>query len=101
MARKLASNATDPSVDGRLMAWHEAGTTGILLRGGGEPERLGGAHPALGGRRLAMIAGGQIHVQATSGEPFSLSIPAPGADTVAVSSSWLAWRAREGDRDVV
>jgi hypothetical protein len=100
MAHKLASNATDPTVDGDLVAWHEAGTTGLLLDGE-RRRRLGGAHPALGGRRLAVVAGGQIDVGATAGEPFSLSVPAPGADAVAVSSSWLAWRARESSGDVV
>ena len=28
MARKVATNATDPSVDGDLLAWHEAGQPG-------------------------------------------------------------------------
>jgi hypothetical protein len=100
MAEKLASNASDPSVDGRLVAWHEAGSPGILLRGG-EPERLGGSHPALGGGRLAVVNGAQIDVQATSGDPFAVSVPAPGADALAVSASWLAWRAREGEGDVI
>jgi hypothetical protein len=100
MARKLASNASDPTVDGRLIAWHEAGARGVLLRNG-EPIRLGGTHPALGGRRLAVIAGGRIVVQATSGAPFSFRMPAPGADAVAVSGSWLAWRANEDGGDVI
>ena len=34
MAEKLATNASDPSVDGRLLAWHEAGSAGILVRNG-------------------------------------------------------------------
>jgi hypothetical protein len=100
MARKLATNASDPSVDGRLLAWHEAGAAGVLLRDG-EPVRLGGMHPALGGRRLAVVNGGRIDVQATSGAPFSRSVPAPGADAVAVSSSWLVWRASEAGGDVI
>ena len=100
MASKLASNASDPSVDGRLVAWHEAGATGVLLRDG-ERTRLGGTHPALGGRRLAVVDDGQIVVQATSGDPVAVSVPAPGADAVAVSRSWLAWRAREGGSDVI
>jgi hypothetical protein len=100
MAEKVASNASDPSVDGRLLAWHEAGAPGILLAGGAT-QRLGGSHPAVGGGRLAVIAGAQIDVQSTFGEPFALSLPAPGADAVAVSGSWLAWRAREGAADVI
>jgi hypothetical protein len=100
MAEKLASNASDPSVDGRLVAWHEAGTAGILTRSGAAV-RVAGSHPALGGGRIAVVNGARIDVEATSGDGFELSIPAPGADAVAVSASWLAWRAREGDGDVI
>jgi hypothetical protein len=101
MADKLATNASDPSVDGALVAWHEAGQAGILVRDG-ERARAGGSHPSLGGGRLAVINdGGGIDVVSTSGDDFSLSVPAPGADSVAVSSSWLVWRAREGGGDVI
>jgi hypothetical protein len=101
MAQKLASNASDPSVDGPLVAWHEAGAAGIVMRDGGAPERVAGSHPALGGGRMAVVDGAQIDVRATSGNGFQLSVPAPGADAVAVSASWLAWRARETDGDVI
>jgi hypothetical protein len=100
MAEKLATNASDPSVDGRLLAWHEAGSPGILVRDG-RHERLRGAHPALGGQRLAMIDGARIIVRSTSGEEFARSIDAPGADAVAVSGAWLAWRARGDGGDVM
>ena len=98
--QRLAANASDPSVDGGLVAWHEAGVQGVLVAGGA-PARVPGLHPALGGARLAVIRDGGVHVQATSGPPFALSLPAPGADAVAVSAAWVAWRAREGDRDVL
>jgi hypothetical protein len=103
MAERLASNASDPSVSGGLVAWHEAGQAGILVRDGGAPERLAGSHPALGGARIATIGGGgAIDVRSTSqADPFELSVPAPGADAVAVSSSWLVWRAREDGRDAI
>jgi hypothetical protein len=100
MAEKLASNASDPSVDGGLVAWHEAGSPGLLLRDG-RTQRVGGSHPSLGGGRLALVNDGRIDVQATSGDDFALTVPAPGADAVAVSGSWLAWRAREGGGDVI
>ena len=70
MAEKLATNASDPSVDGRLLAWHEAGSAGILVRNG-QQVRLSGTHPALGGGRLAVIDGAQIGVRSTSGGSFS------------------------------
>jgi len=100
MAEKLASDASDPSVDGRLVAWHEAGQQGLLLRGG-EPERVPGSHPALGGGRLAVVTSDAISVQATSGDPFSLTVEAPEVDAVAVSASWVVWRAHTGEGDVI
>jgi len=98
--QRLAANASDPSVDGGLLAWHEAGAQGVLLTGGA-PSRVAGVHPALGGARMAVVRDGAIHVQSTSGPAFALSVPAPGADAVAVSAAWVVWRAREGDRDVL
>jgi hypothetical protein len=100
MARKVATNASDPSVDGRLLAWHEAGQPGILVDGGRQA-RTPGAHPALGGGRLAVVNGAQIDVHSTTGDGFATSVPAPGADHVAVSAEWLVWRAREGATDVL
>jgi hypothetical protein len=100
MAKRLATNASDPSVDGALIAWHEAGQAGVLVQDG-QQSRLGGAHPALGQGRLAFTTGSTIEVQSTNGDGFGMSIPAPGADSVAVSGSWVAWRVREGDGDVI
>jgi hypothetical protein len=99
MAQRLAVNATDPSVDGRLIAWHEAGQPGVLVQDG-QQTRLNGAHPALGQGRLAVITGAGIEVQSTSGDGFGMTVPA-AADAVAVSSSWVVWRAREGDVDAI
>jgi hypothetical protein len=99
-ARRLAANASDPSADGALLAWHEAGQAGVLVRDG-QHERLPGAHPALGQGRLAVTTGSTIEIVSTSGDGFAASIPAPGADAVAVSASWVAWRVREGDTDVI
>jgi hypothetical protein len=101
MADRLARNASDPSVDGELVAWHEAGQAGILVSGA-ERTRVGGSHPALGGGRLAVVnAGGGIDVTSTTGDGFARSVPAPGADSVAVSASWLVWRVREGAEDAL
>ena len=100
MAERLVSGGTDPSVDGALIAWHVAGQPGVLVRDG-QQTPLNGSHPALGQGRLAVIAGSEIEVQSTSGDGFGTRLPAPGADAVAVSNSWLAWRAREGDGDVI
>jgi hypothetical protein len=100
MARRLATNASDPSVDGALTAWHQAGQPGVLVRDG-QQTRLDGAHPALGQGRIAVTTGSTIEVRSTSGDGFGTSVPAPGADAVAVSDSWVAWRVREGEGDVI
>jgi hypothetical protein len=99
-AQRLATKASDPSVDGALLAWHVAGQAGVLVQDG-QQTRLGGAHPALGQGRVAVTTGSTIEVQSTAGDGFGMSIPAPGADAVAVSRSWVAWRVREGDGDVI
>lgn len=100
MADKLATNASDPTVDGEQVAWHVTGQPGVLVRGG-EQTRLAGTHPALGQGRLAVVTESTIEVQSTSGDGFAASLPAPGADAVAISESWVAWRVHEGDADVI
>ena len=100
MADRLATDASDPSIDGALIAWHQAGRPGVLVRDG-RPTPLPGAHPALGQGRLAVTTGSTIEVRSTSGDGFAASLPAPGADAVAVSGSWVAWRVREGAVDVI
>ena len=100
MAKRLVTDASDPSVDGALIAWHQAGQAGVLVEDG-QQTRLGGAHPGLGQGRLAVTTGSTIEVQSTNGDGFGVSVPAPGADAVAVSGSWVAWRVREGDDDVI
>jgi hypothetical protein len=97
---RVALNATDPSVDGTLLAWHQPGGLGVLVNGGRET-RLPGAHPAVGGGRLAVLRDNQVVVSQTSGPAFAAAIPAPAADACAVSAAWVAWRAREDDRDAI
>jgi hypothetical protein len=100
MAERIVNGGTDPSVDGSLFAYHIPGQPGVLS-GHGREARVGGIHPALGDARVAWIADGQVRVQQTSGEPVRVAVPAPGADAVAVSARWVAWRAREPDGDAI
>jgi hypothetical protein len=100
MARRIVTGGSDPSADGALVAWHVAGETGVVIVDG-RPQPAGGAHPALGGGRLAVINGAAIQVRSTSGQPFSATIPAPGADAVAVSDEWVAWRAHDPEGDTL
>jgi len=100
MAQRIADGATDPSVDGALLAYHRAGAPGIIVSNG-QSSQLPGTHPALGGARIALIGNNAIQVRQTSGAPFAATIPAPGADAVAVSAQWVAWRARAADGDTI
>jgi hypothetical protein len=99
-ATRLALHASDPSVDGALLAWHVAGQPGVLVRDG-QTQRVNGVHPAVGGNRLAVVRDDVIEVTATSGPAFLAAIPAPGADAIAVSAGWVAWRYRDGDADAI
>ena len=76
----------DPSVDGSLLALHRPGGLGELRSPAGA-QPLPGNHPAVGGGRVAWIEGASVVVQNLA------AIPAPGADAVAVSTNWVAWRA--------
>jgi hypothetical protein len=99
-SQRVAANASDPTVDGPFLAWHEPGAQGILVNGE-TSTRVAGTHPAVGGDRLAVLGDGVINVTQTAGEPFATSVSAPGADAVAVSRGWVAWRVREGSRDAI
>jgi hypothetical protein len=99
-ARVLALNAADPSADADRVAWHQAGTTGVLSRAG-TLEPLPGAHPAVGGDRIAWIADGAIEVRAATGEQSEITLAAPGADALAVSANWVAWRTRVQFDDII
>ena len=99
-AETVATGVSDPSVDGTLVAWHVPGQPGVLVNGD-QQIRVGGTHPALGGGRLAVFNNGVINVQQTVGQPFAAAVPAPGADAIAVSADFVAWRAHGDDGDTI
>jgi len=98
MATVIAIDASDPSADGGVVAWHRPGRVGVLARDGGT-EEAPGAHPAVGEGLLAWIGDGAIEVRSLSDRSYARTVPAPGADAVAVSARWLAWRARRAGGD--
>jgi hypothetical protein len=75
----------DPSFDAGVLALHRPGGLGEL-RGPAGTRALPGNHPAVGDGRVAWIEGATVVVQSVT------AIPAPGADAVAVSANWVAWR---------
>jgi hypothetical protein len=96
----FSTPATDPSVDTGVVAWQVPGGSGMLVRNGAR-EPAPGSKPAVGGGKLAWIQGDAIEVRSQADPLFALTIPAPGADAVAVSAGWLAWRSRAGEEDVL
>jgi hypothetical protein len=87
-AAVYAAGATDPSVDGQVVALAVPPSAGLLITSGVQ-RPAPGAHPAVGGGHTAWINGATIQVDALP------PIPAPGADAVAVSTGWIAWRASD------
>jgi hypothetical protein len=77
---------SDASIDGGVFVMHRPGGNGELRSPAGW-RTLPGNHPAAGGGRLAYVTGATVQVE---GGP---AIPAPGANAVAVSAAWVAWRA--------
>lgn len=100
MAKRIVTGGSDPSADGALVAWHVPGQPGVIVANG-QQMSTGGSHPALGGGKLAVIAGAAVQVRSTTDQPFAATFAAPGADAVAVSDEWVAWRARGDDGDTI
>jgi hypothetical protein len=82
----VAVGVSDPSADGATVAFNRPGAVGVLRSPGGD-QAAPGAHPAVGGGRLAYVGAGTVEVAGVG------SIPAAGANAVAVSAGWVAWRA--------
>ena len=106
--------ASDPTVAGGLLAW-DTPNGGMVAREAGahaDPHRLGpggilqlpGRAPALGGSLLAFRTGAAVRVvRAASLEPVA-EVAVAGANALAVSDAWLAYRAPRpggGDRIAV
>ncbi|WP_028057596.1 hypothetical protein [Candidatus Solirubrobacter pratensis] len=81
-----APGFADPSADGATLALHRPGGIGEL-RGPAGIQPAPGARPAVGGGRVAWVAGDAV-VVANVG-----AIPAAGVNAVAVSATYVAWRA--------
>lgn len=97
---RIVTGGSDPSVDGALIAWHIPRQPGVLVRDG-KWTRVPGTHPALGGGRIAIYDGSAIQVRETSGPRFVAAVPAPGADAIAVSARFVAWRAHSSNGDAI
>jgi hypothetical protein len=98
-ATVFAVPATDPSADGALVAFQEPGGGGVIARPGAR-EPAPGPHPAVGGGKLAWIGNGTVEVRSQADPAYVFTLPA-GADAVAVSDGWVAWRGQDQGRDAL
>ena len=90
-ARLVAAPATDPSVDGALLVWQTP--TGAVLRLPSGTVIAGpGQSPAVGDGLIAYLDGGLAHVVSLATGAAIVTVPAPGADALAVASRWLVMR---------
>lgn len=89
----------DPTVAPGALAWQAPDGSGYLLRDGGYAA-LPGHQPAVGGPYVAILVGDAINLLDRYTLATVASVPARGADGLAVSGRWLAYRVggRRGDR---
>jgi len=100
--QQVAQPAGLPSADAATLAWSVPGGDGVLLPAGGDPGPVGGRLPAVGGGRLAYVAFDGTPTVVERASAATVAVPAAaGADALAVSARWLAWRLPGPDRIVV
>ncbi len=92
--------AADPTVGGGAVVVQRPDRSGLLIRGGVETP-LPGRDPAIGAGRIAVVQGDDIAILSAKDLAEVGRVQAPGADSLAISGSWLAWRARAAGRDVM
>ena len=91
-------HATDPAATADALLFQRLGGPAVMSRGGPEVA-LPGQHPAIGGRYVATVVGDEIQLLDRNSLAPVARIPAPGADAIAVSDAWLAYRAPAGGGD--
>jgi hypothetical protein len=92
-ASQVAENAADPSATVSALTFELLGGNGVI-RSGGSDQPLPGGDPAIGGGYVATLQDGTARLLSAGSLGQIAEIPVPGADAVAVSASWLAYRAQ-------
>ena len=92
-AGQAASSAADPSATVDSLAFERLGGAGVLRRSGGDAP-LPGGDPAVGGPYVAVLSGETTLILDRATLATLAQVPTPGADALAVSQSWLAYRAK-------
>ena len=94
------AHATDPSATADALLFQRLGGPAVIRRGGPEVP-LPGSHPAIGGRFVATVQGDSVLLFDRGTLAPIGQIPAPGADAIAVSDSWLAYRISAGGGNAI
>jgi hypothetical protein len=94
-ARTSVEHATDPSATADALLFQRLGGPAVISRGGPEIP-LPGSHPAIGGRYVATVQENSVLLFDRATLAPIGQIEAPGADAIAISDSWLAYRASTG-----
>lgn len=89
------AHATDPSATADSLLFQRLGGPAVMSREGPQIP-LPGSHPAIGGRYVATVQGDAIRLFDRNTLAPVAQIPAPGADAIAISDAWLAYRASTG-----
>jgi hypothetical protein len=97
-AKNAARPAADPGVAGKALVYQRPDGSGVIRRGS-EEQALPGHDPAIGDGIVAVIREGRIVLLSAANLGELGSFVAPGADAVAVSRHWVAWRAHTNGHD--
>jgi MFS family permease len=101
-ASTVAGDAGDPGAAGTDLVFQRSDRSGIF-RSGAASYQLLGSDPAIGGPYIAVRNGDEVDLYTRGNPPTPVvggqNIATPGANAIAVSASWLVWRAHEGNDD--
>jgi hypothetical protein len=97
-ASTAVRSAADPSATFDALVYEKIGGQGIM-RAGGSDFDLPGSDPAIGGSYIAVRNGDVTTLLDRATRSPVAEVSAPGADSLAVSQGWLAYRAGSGDGD--
>jgi hypothetical protein len=92
--------AADPGVSGDAIVFQRPDGSAYLRRDG-RNVALPGGEPALGGGRVAVVAGGGIAILSANDLTELGTVPARHVDALAISRQWLVWREHHGGRDAL
>jgi hypothetical protein len=97
-ANTVVTPGADPATGAGALVFERFDGSGVLRRGD-RNILLPGHDPALGDGRIAVLRAGEIAILSAQDLHEVGRVGAPQADAVAVSGSWVAWRARAKGRD--